>query len=90
MVNKIYCGVCNVFIHEFSIWKHNRSDKHLNNLRYEQIDNNNDIVEIPEWLFREKRIRQLVNPFHLKNPLRVIYNVTLIHHNPIDHNSELK
>ena len=72
------------------MWKHNKSIKHINILRYEQIDNYNDIVEIPEWLFREKRVRQFVNPFHLKNPLKADYNVTLIHHNPIDLNSELK
>ena len=57
---------------------------------YEQIDNYSDIVEIPPWLFKEKRVRQFVNPFHLKPPLKNEYNVILIHHNPIDLNSELK
>ena len=88
MVN-VYCEYCNVYIHKNSLWKHIRSDKHLNNLRYEQLDNYSDIVEIPEGLFKEKRVRQFVNPFHLKTPLKAEYNVILIHHNPIDLNSEL-
>ena len=89
MVN-VYCEYCDVYIHRNSIWKHNRSDRHINNLRYEQIDNYNDIVEIPEWLFREKRVRQFVNPFRLNIPLKNEYNVILINHNPTDLNSELK
>ena len=89
MVN-VYCEYCDVYIHKNSVWKHNKSEKHINNLRYGQIDNFNDIIEIPPWLFREKRVRQFVNPFHLKTPLKNIYNVILIHHNPIDLNSELK
>ena len=87
---KVFCEYFNVYIHRNSLWKHKRSDKHINNLRYEQIDNYNDIVEIPAWLFKEKRVRQFVNPFHLKPPLKNEYNVVLIHHNPIDLNSELK
>ena len=86
----VYCEYCNVYIHKNSFWKHKKSDKHINNQRYEQIDNYNDIIEIPPWMFREKRIRQFVNPFHLKTPLKNEYNVILIHHNPIDLNSELK
>ena len=86
----VYCEICNVHIHKNSIWKHNKSDKLINNLRYEQIDNYNDVVEIPEWLFRENRVRNFVNPFRLKKPLSDRYNVILIHHNPIDLNSELK
>ena len=66
MVNNFYCEVCKVYIHRNNIWKHNKSIKHINNLRYEQINNYDDIVEIPELLFREKRFRQFVNPFHLK------------------------
>ena len=89
MVN-IYCEYCDVYIHRNSIWKHNRSDKHISNLRYEQIDNYNGLIEIPPWMFREKRVRQFVNPFHLKTPLKNEYNVILIHHNPTDLNSELK
>ena len=89
MVN-VYCEYCRVYIHKNSLWKHNKSDKHINNLRYGQIDNYNDIIEIPPWLFREKRIREFVNPFRLKKPLSDQYNVILIHHNPIDLNSELK
>ena len=67
-MNNVYCEICNVCIRRNSIWKHNKSIKHINNQRYEQIDNYNDIVEILEWLFREKRIRQFTKPFHLKNP----------------------
>ena len=89
MVN-VCCEYCNVYIHKNSLWKHNKSEKHINNLRYEQINNYNDIVEIPPWFFKEKRVRQFVNPFHLKTPLKNEYNVILIHHNPIDLNSELK
>ena len=89
MVN-VYCAYCRVYIHKNSLWKHNKSEKHINNLRYGQIDNYNDIIEIPPWLFREKRIREFVNPFRLKKPLSDQYNVILIHHNPTDLNSELK
>ena len=89
-MNNVFCEICNVYIHKNSAWKHNKSIKHINNLRYEQVDNYNNIVEIPEWLFREKRIRQFVNPFRLRTPLKNEYNVILIHHNPIDLNSELK
>ena len=89
MVN-VYCEYCQVHIHKNSLWKHNKSDKHINNLRYAQIDNYNDIIEIPPWLIREKRVRDFVNPFHLKTPLKNEYNVILIHHNPTDLNSELK
>ena len=89
MVN-VYCEYCQVHIHKNSLWKHNKSDKHINNLRYAQIDNYNDIIEIPPWLFREKRVREFVNAFHLKTPLKNIYNVILINHSPIDLNSELK
>ena len=89
MVN-VYCVYCNVYIHKNSLWKHNKSDKLINNLRYEQIDNYIDIVEIPPWMFTEKRVRQFINPFHLKTLLKSLYNVILIHHNPLDLNSELK
>ena len=89
-MNNNFCEICIVYVHKNSLWKHNKSDKHINNLRYEQIDNYDDIVEIPEWLFKEKRVRKFVNPFHLKKPLSGQYNVILIHHNPIDLNSEMK
>ena len=89
-MNNLCCEICNVYIQKNSIWKHNKSDKHINNLRFEQTDNYSDTIEIPEWLFRGKRIRQFVNPFHFRNSLKAEYNVTLIHHNPIDLNSELK
>ena len=70
MVN-VFCEYCNVYIHRKSLWKHTRSDKQINNLRYEQIENYIDIVEIPAWLFKEKRVRQFVNPFHLKPPVKL-------------------
>ena len=62
-MNKIYCELCKAFVHRNSVWKHNKSDKHMNNLRYEQLNNYDDIVEIPEWLFREERVRGFVIPF---------------------------
>ena len=86
----VYCEICIIDNHKNSLWKHNKSDRHVNNLRYERIDNFNDIVEIPEWFFREKRVREFVNPFRLKKPLSDRYNVILIHRNPIDLNTELK
>ena len=89
MVN-VYCEYCDVYIHKNSAWKHNKSEKHINNLRYGRIDNYNDLIEIPHWMFKEKRIRQFVNPYRLKKPLSGQYNVILIHHNVIDLNSELK
>ena len=48
-MNNVYCEICDVCIHKKRVWKHNKSDKHLNNLRNEQLDNYDDIVEIPEW-----------------------------------------
>ena len=89
MVN-VYCEICDIYVHRNSIWKHIKSIKHINNLRYEHIDNYEDIIEIPEWLFREKRVRQFVNPYRLKKPLKDQYNVLIIHHNPTDLISELK
>ena len=44
----VYCEICNVYVHKKSIWKHNKSIKHINNQRYEQINNYEDIVEISE------------------------------------------
>ena len=35
----VYLEYCNVYIYKNSLWKLNKSDKHINNLRYEQIDN---------------------------------------------------
>ena len=65
-MNKVYCELCKVYVHRNSVWKDIKSDKHIKNLRYEQVNNFDDIVEIPDWLFREKRVRGFVNPFHLK------------------------
>ena len=84
----VYCEICNIDIHRNSLWKHKKSDRHLNNLRYKGAVNYNDIV--PEWLFREKRVRQFVNPFRLKKHLSDRYNIILIHRNPINLNTELK
>ena len=89
-MNKFYCDFCKVYVHKNSLWKHNKSDKHINNQRCEQIENYDDIVEILEGLFKEKPVRGFVNPFHLKNPLGDEYNEIITHHNPIDLNSELK
>ena len=61
-----------------------------NNLRNEQKDSYNDIIEIPERLFKEKRVRGFVNLFDLRNPSSDHYIVIKIHHNPVDLNSELK
>ena len=54
------------------------------------MKNYDDLVEIPEWLIREKQVRGFVNPFHLKTPLNNQYNVILIHHNETGVTSELK
>ena len=54
MGNNVYTEICNVNIHENSVWMHNKSDRHINNLRYEQTNNYDDIVEFPGWLFKEK------------------------------------
>ena len=89
-MNKVYCDLCKVFVPKNSVWRHIKSDKHINNQRYEQIDKYDDIVEIPEWLLRENGVRGFINPFHLKLPSSNQYNVMSIHHNPIDLNSELK
>ena len=89
-MNKVYCDLCRVYVHKNSLWKHNESDKDINNQRYEQEDNYDDIVEIPENLYKEKQFRGFVNPFHLKKPLGNQHNVIIIHYNLIDLNSELK
>ena len=47
-MNSVHCEICNVYVHKNSPWKQKKSDKHINNQRYEQIDNYEDIVEIPE------------------------------------------
>ena len=59
-MNNVFGEICKVYIHKNSIWKHNKSIKHINNQRYEPIDNYDDIVEIPEWLIREKRKRKIL------------------------------
>ena len=90
MVNNVYCEICKVNSHKNSVWKHNKSDKHINSLTYEQIDIYDDIVEILERLFKEKLVIGFFNPFHLKKPISDQYNVTVILHNLFDLNSELK
>ena len=89
-MNNVYCENCEVYIHKNSVWKHNRSDKHIRNLRYERINNYEDIIEIPAWMFVERRVRRFVNPFRLRRPLSGEYNVILINHNSLNLNSELK
>ena len=77
-------------MHRNSFWKHNKSEKHINILRLEQIDNYDEIIEILECLFREKRDRNFVNPFHSKLLSSDQYNVLSNHNNPIGLNSELE
>ena len=89
-MDKVHCDICRVYVHKNSVWKHNKSHKHINNPRYEQKVNYKDIIEIPERLFKEKRVRGFVNPIHLKKPLSDQYNLIILHHNPIDFVSELK
>ena len=72
------------------LWKHNKSDKHTNNHKYEQVDIYDDIVEKRKWLFREKQVRGFLKPLRLKNRLENQYNIILFQHNPIDLNSDLK
>ena len=66
-MNNNFCEICIVYVHKNSLWKHSKSDEHINNLRYEQIDNYDDIVKILEWFFKEKRVRKFVNTFHLSS-----------------------
>ena len=49
-----------------------------------------DIVEIPERLFRESRITGFVSLFPLKTHLSGLYNVILNHRNTIHLHSELE
>ena len=77
-------------MHRNSFWKHNKSEKHIKILRLEQIDNYDEIIEILECLFREKRDRNFVNLFHSKLLSSDQYNVLSNHNNPIGLNSELK
>ena len=88
-MNGVYCDLCKNYVHRNTLWKRNKSDKPINSLRYEQVDNFDDIVKTPEWLFRERWVRGFVNPFYLKLPLSDEYNVIILHHNPIDLNSEI-
>ena len=50
-MNNVHCEKCIVYVHKNSPWKQNKIDKHINNQRYEQMDNYEDIVEIPEKVF---------------------------------------
>ena len=59
-MNKVYCELCNDYVHKNSVWKHNRSDKLINIPRYEQIDHYYDIVEFPEWLFKKEELEDLL------------------------------
>ena len=80
--NRVYCDLCRVFVHKNSLRKPNKSEKHINKLRYEQIKNYDDNVETPEWLFKEQQVKGIGKPFHSKNPSKNQYNVISIHHNP--------
>ena len=48
------------------------------------------LLKYQNGFFREKRVRGFVNPFHFKLPSSNQYNEILIHHNPMDLNSELE
>ena len=89
-MNRVNCDLCIVYVHRKSLWKHIRSNKHISNQRYEQVDIYNDIVEIQEWLFREERVRGFVNPFHSITPLSDEYDLILNHPNTMNLKSELK
>ena len=69
-MNRVYCPWCRVYVHRNCVWKHNKSDKIINNRRYEQTDSFDNVVEKPEWFFREKRFRSFVKPFQSKLRLR--------------------
>ena len=42
----------------------------MNILKYKKVDHYHDIVEIPDWLFREKQVRGFAKPLHLKTFLK--------------------
>ena len=45
-MNSRNCEICNIDVHRASFAKHNKSNKHLENMKQ-------DDMIIPEWLFRE-------------------------------------
>ena len=69
MENSRTCEICNVNVHRASFAKHERSKKHLENKRQ------NEMV-IPEWFFKEeksaikKKIQKVYNPKTLKQLAR--------------------
>ena len=65
-MNSRRCDICNVDNHRASYMKHNRSKKHLENMKQ------NDMI-IPEWLFKgpvENKINKIYNPKSLKQLAR--------------------
>ena len=63
-MNSRNCDVCNVDVHGASYAKHLRSEKHLENIKQ------NEMI-IPEWLFQdfvENKVKKIYNP----KPLRQI------------------
>ena len=65
-MNSRRCEICNVDVHRASYMKHLRSNKHLENIKQ------NDMI-IPEWLFQEpveNKINKLYNPKPLRQLAR--------------------
>ena len=65
-MNSRKCDICNVDVHRASFAKHNKSKKHLEN------EKQNEMI-IPTWLFREpieNKIKKIYNPISLKKLAR--------------------
>ena len=61
-MNSRRCDICNVDVHRASYIKHLRRNKHIENLKQ------NEMI-IPEWLFQEpveNKIRKMYNPMSLR------------------------
>ena len=65
-MNSRRCEICNVDVHRASYIKHLRSEKHIENIKQ------NDMI-IPIWLFQEpveNKIKKIYNPKSLKQLAR--------------------
>ena len=65
-MNSRKCEICNVSVHKASFVKHLRSNKHLENLKQ------NEMIT-PEWLFQEpveNKVKKIYNPKSLKQLAR--------------------
>ena len=65
-MNSRRCDICDIDVHRASFAKHNRSKKHIENIKKEEMI-------IPEWLFKEpieNRIKKIYNPVSLKKLAR--------------------